>query len=86
MTAWLEHPLTTLADIERFETTVPLTERIPQRSVYDVLVRAAEQHGGRTALTMVMTGDDDGCVNSGRDTASESPFISFEIGRASPCG
>ena len=59
MTAWLEHPLTTLADIERFETTVPLTERIPQRSVYDVLVRAAEQHGGRTALTMVMTGDDD---------------------------
>ena len=45
MTAWLEHPLTTLADIERFETTVPLTERIPQRSVYDVLVRRPNSTG-----------------------------------------
>ena len=55
----LEHPLTTLADIERFENAGPLIERIPQRSVYDVLVRAAELHGERTALTMVMTGDED---------------------------
>ncbi len=59
MTAWLEHPLTTLADIERFETEVPLHERIPQRSVYDVLVGVAAEHGDRTALTMVMTGEDD---------------------------
>jgi fatty-acyl-CoA synthase len=59
MTAWREHPLTSLADVERFETAVPLLERIPQRSVYDVLVRAAGQHGDRTALTMVMTGGDE---------------------------
>ncbi len=58
MTDWLEHPLATLADIERFEAAVPLPERIPQRSVYDVLVGAAAQHGDRTALTMVMTGGD----------------------------
>ena len=56
MAAWLEHPLTTLADIERFETEVSLDERIPQRSVYDVLVGVAAEHGDHTALTMVMTG------------------------------
>ena len=59
MTAWREHPLATLADVERFETEVPLHERIPHRSVYDVLVQAAAEHGDRTALTMVMTGEDD---------------------------
>ena len=59
MTAWRDHPLTSLADVERFETAVPLLERVPQRSVYDVLVQTAAQHGDRTALTMVMTGDDD---------------------------
>ncbi|CAN5461537.1 acyl-CoA synthetase [soil metagenome] len=59
MPAWLEHPLATLADVERFETAVPLHERIQQRSVYDVLVGAAAEHGDRPALTMVMTGDDD---------------------------
>jgi fatty-acyl-CoA synthase len=59
MTAWREHPLSSLADVERFETAVPLLERIPERSVYDVLLRTAAQHGDRTALTMVMTGDDE---------------------------
>jgi fatty-acyl-CoA synthase len=59
MTAWREQPLISLADVERFEAEVPLAERIPHRSVYDVLARAAAQHGDRTALTMVMSGDDD---------------------------
>ena len=59
MTDWLADPLATLADIERFETRVELSERIPQCSMYDVLVRAAAEHGDRAALTMVMTGDDE---------------------------
>jgi len=38
---------------------MPLRQRLPGDSVYDVLVRAAEVHSDRIALTMVMTGDDD---------------------------
>ena len=59
MTSWLESPLRTLSDVERFESEMPLRQRLPGDSVYDVLVRAAEVHSDRIALTMVMTGDDD---------------------------
>ncbi|MGB9344506.1 MAG: acyl-CoA synthetase [Ilumatobacteraceae bacterium] len=59
MTSWLESPLRTLSDVERFESEMPLGDRLPGNSVYDVFVRAADVHGDRTALTMVMTGDDD---------------------------
>jgi fatty-acyl-CoA synthase len=48
-----------LSDVERFESEMPLEQRLPGNSVYDVLLRAAEAYGDRTALTMVMTGDDD---------------------------
>jgi fatty-acyl-CoA synthase len=59
MTSWLGSPLRTLSDVERFESEMPLEQRLPGNSVYDVLLRAAEAYGDRTALTMVMTGDDD---------------------------
>ncbi|MEM8931233.1 MAG: acyl-CoA synthetase [Acidobacteriota bacterium] len=59
MTPWLDDPLRTLADVERFETQMPLHERLPGDSIADVLLRAADDHGARTALTMVMSGDDD---------------------------
>ena len=59
MTSWLERPLRTLSDVERFESEMPLEQRLSDSSVYDVLVRAADVYGDRTALTMVMTGDDD---------------------------
>jgi fatty-acyl-CoA synthase len=59
MTDWLESPLLTLSDVERFETEMPLQDRLGGDSVYDVFVRAAERYGNRTALTMLMTGDDD---------------------------
>lgn len=59
MTSWLDNPLRTLADVERFETEMPLRRRLPGDSIYDVFARAAERYGDRTALTMVMTGDDD---------------------------
>ena len=58
MTSWLGSPLRTLSDVERFESEMPLEQRLPGNSVYDVLLRAAEAYGDRTALTMVMTGDD----------------------------
>ncbi|MDO6709775.1 acyl-CoA synthetase [Aliiglaciecola sp. 2_MG-2023] len=59
MTDWLESPLLTLSDVERFETEMPLLDRLAGDSVYDVFVQAAERHANRTALTMLMTGDDD---------------------------
>jgi fatty-acyl-CoA synthase len=59
MTSWLESPLLTLSDVERFEAEMPLHDRLPGDSVYDVFVRAAEIHGNRTALTMLMTGEED---------------------------
>jgi fatty-acyl-CoA synthase len=59
MTSWLESPLLTLSDVERFEAEMPLHDRLPGDSVYDVFVRAAEIHGNRIALTMLMTGDED---------------------------
>jgi fatty-acyl-CoA synthase len=59
MTSWLKSPLKTLADVERFEEEMPLSRRLPGDSVYDVLVGAAEEHGDRTALRMLMTGADD---------------------------
>jgi fatty-acyl-CoA synthase len=59
MTSWLESPLLTLSDVERFEAEIPLHDRLPGDSVFDVFVRAAETHGNRTALTMLITGDDD---------------------------
>ena len=57
MTSWLANPLKTLSDVERFEAEMPLDERLPGNSVYEVLLRAAEEFGDRTALTMLMTGD-----------------------------
>jgi fatty-acyl-CoA synthase len=59
MTSWLKSPLKTLADVERFEEEMPLLQRLPGDSVYDVFVGAAEAHGDRTVLRMLMTGADD---------------------------
>ena len=59
MTSWLKSPLRTLSDVERFESEMPLEQRLPGNSVYDVLLHAADAYGDRTALTMVMTGADD---------------------------
>ena len=59
MTSWLEDPLRTLSDVERFERELPLEQRLPGDSVFDVFERAADVDGDRVALTMVMTGDDD---------------------------
>jgi fatty-acyl-CoA synthase len=46
-------------DLARFETELTLEERLPERSVLDVFIGAAERHPERTALTMLMSGADD---------------------------
>ena len=59
MTRWPDRPLKTLADVERFEREMPLGQRLPGDSIYDVLVEAARAHGDRVALRMLQTGADD---------------------------
>ena len=56
-------------DLRAFEAAMTLEERLPERSVLDVFIRAAEQHPNRTAITMLMTGAPDEvprCVNFGQ--------------------
>ena len=59
-----KNPLKTLAGVERFEQEMSLEQRLPGDSIYDVLVEAAEAHGDRTALRMLMTGADDEAARS----------------------
>ncbi|MGZ5786803.1 MAG: acyl-CoA synthetase [Ramlibacter sp.] len=54
-----EEPIRTLDDVARFERALPLEERLPGKSIYDVFVAAAKHHAKATALTMVMTGAPD---------------------------
>lgn len=57
----LAHPasgLVTPADIERFERAEPLERRIAP-TVYELFQRSALEHGDRTALAMVRTGERD---------------------------
>ena len=46
-------------DLARFESELTLAERLPEKSVLDVFIGAAERHPERVALTMLMTGADD---------------------------
>jgi fatty-acyl-CoA synthase len=57
--AFSDYPIATLADVIRFENEKPFAERYDARSVYDVFVKSAARHPDHTALTMVMTGEDD---------------------------
>jgi len=59
MVSLSENPLTSLADVEQFEQEMPLQERLPGDSIYDVLVEAATAHADRAALRMLMTGAED---------------------------
>ncbi len=59
MLSWTEHPLRSLDDIARFEAERSLEQRLAGRSVFDVLVDAAQRYPDTTAFTMVMTGAPD---------------------------
>jgi fatty-acyl-CoA synthase len=54
-----QDPLRTLEDVARYDAEMPLEQRLPGRSVYDVFTTIAQRHPKATALTMVMTGADD---------------------------
>jgi fatty-acyl-CoA synthase len=47
------------ADIARIEAEMTLEQRLPERSVLDVFIAAAERDPDRSALTMLMTGAPD---------------------------
>ncbi len=47
------------ADVARIEAEMTLAQRLPERSVLDVFVAAAQRDPQRTALTMLMTGAPD---------------------------
>ncbi len=47
------------ADIARIEAEMTLQQRLPERSVLDVFVSAAQRDPDRVALTMLMTGEPD---------------------------
>jgi len=47
------------ADVLRIEAGLPLLQRLPERSVLDVFISAAERDPERSALTMLMTGAPD---------------------------
>jgi fatty-acyl-CoA synthase len=52
-------PLCTREDIARFEAGMPLSQRLPERSVLDVFVAAAAAEPDRVAITQLMTGAPD---------------------------
>jgi fatty-acyl-CoA synthase len=54
-----ERRIRSRADLARFENEMTLEERLPERSVLDVFIGAAERHPERTALTMLMSGAED---------------------------
>ena len=64
MRATTSYPLDSLDAIQRFESEATFEERCSAAGIHDLLVQAAAAHGERTALTMVMTGEDDEVVRS----------------------
>ncbi len=59
MAIFSEHPIRTLDDLKRFESDMTLAQRLPERSVLDVFIGAAERQPERTAITMLMSGAPD---------------------------
>jgi fatty-acyl-CoA synthase len=57
--AFSDYPIATFADVIRFETEKPFAQRYDAHSVYDVFVKSAGRYPDHTALTMVMTGEED---------------------------
>jgi len=59
MNASSNSPVHTLDDVIRFESAMPIEQRLPGRSVHDVFVASARRHPERTAITMLMSGAPD---------------------------
>jgi len=54
-----ERPILSLDDLARFEAEMTLSQRLPERSVFDVFVAAAGRWPERHAITMLMSGAPD---------------------------
>jgi fatty-acyl-CoA synthase len=54
-----QDPMRTIEDVARYESEMPLEQRLPGRSVFDVFTATAQRHPTTTARTMVMPGADD---------------------------
>ena len=54
-----EYGVGSRANIARLEAEMPLTQRLPERSVLDVFIGSAARRPDHTALTMLMTGAPD---------------------------
>jgi|OpeIllAssembly_1097287.scaffolds.fasta_scaffold50512_2 fatty-acyl-CoA synthase len=52
------HPIRSLDDLARFEAALPLEERLPGLSVFDVFVAAADRHPDRAANLFAALGGD----------------------------
>jgi len=52
-------PIRNRDDLTRFETELTLEQRLPERSILDVFIGAAERQPERTAITMLMSGAPD---------------------------
>ncbi len=59
MALFSDHPIRNRDDLTRFETELTLEQRLPERSILDVFIGAAERQPERTAITMLMTGAPD---------------------------
>ena len=59
MAIFSEEPIRNLDDLRRFEAELPLEQRLPERSVFDVFVDRAAQQPEHTAMTMLMSGAPD---------------------------
>ena len=57
-----ESPIRTPDDLARFESAMPLDQRLLERSILDVFIAAAEVRPDRVAITQVMTGIPDEVV------------------------
>ena len=62
MAIFSDQPIRTLSDLRQFEAAMPLDQRLPERSVLDVFISAAQRQPERTAITMLMTGAPDEVV------------------------
>lgn len=54
-----EQPIRTRDDLARFEAELTLQQRLPERSVFDVFIGAAEREPEGTAITMLVSGAPD---------------------------
>jgi fatty-acyl-CoA synthase len=59
MLALPNDPIRTPDDVARFEADIPLEQRLPGKSIFDVFIAAAQRDPKANALTMVMTGAPD---------------------------